>query len=79
MSLDEIYAAIPHRPPGNIHVRQEMQAHAPILVGEAVGTCVACRSAEQKGERRKLELSVTGSGEDGRLVFDGTITLYWAA
>ena len=73
------HKAIPHRPPGNIHVRQQMQAHAPIRVGEAVSTTVACQSAEQKGDRRKLELAVTGHGEDGRLVFNGVITLYWAA
>jgi acyl dehydratase len=73
------HKAIPHRPPGNIHVCQTMQAHAPILVGEELGTAVSCLSAERKGERRKLELAVTGEGADGRLVFDGVITLYWAA
>lgn len=73
------HKAIPHRPPGNIHVRQQMQAHAPILVGEVVRTAVSRLAAERKGERRKLELAVTGHGADGRLVFDGVITLYWAA
>ena len=73
------HKAIPRRPPGNIHVRQTMQVHAPIHVGEMVSTAIACQSAEQKGERRKLELAVTGSDEGGRLLFDGLITLYWAA
>ena len=73
------HKALPHRPPGNIHVRQDMQVHAPIRLGEVVSTAVACRSAVQKEDRRKVELEVTGEGEGGRLLFDGLITLYWAA
>jgi len=73
------HKSIPHRPPGNIHAGQKMQLHAPVRSGEAVTTEVACLSAERKGERRKLELSVHGSGEDGRTVYTGLITLFWAA
>lgn len=67
------------RPPGNLHARQEMRLHSPINVGEAVITTIACASKELKGERRKLELTADGRGGNGRALFSGTITLYWAA
>jgi len=73
------HKAIPHRPPGNIHSRQQMEVHSPIRVGEQVASTVTCRSAELKRERRKLELDVTGKGQGERIVFSGLITLYWAA
>ena len=73
------HKAIPHRPPGNIHAGQRMQVHSPIRTGEGVTTTVTCLSTERKGERRKLELSVQGRSEDGRSVYSGLITLFWAA
>lgn len=73
------HKAIPSRPPGNIHVRQTMQLHAPIREGEEVATQVICQRAERSGERRKLDLAVETRGEDGRAVISGLISLYWAA
>lgn len=73
------HKAIPHRPPGNIHASQKMQALSPIRVGEAVATAVHCQSAAMKRGRRMLELSVEAEGEDGRIVYTGLITLFWAA
>jgi acyl dehydratase len=73
------HKAIPHRPPGNIHAGQRMQAHSSIRAGESVTTTVTCLSAERKGERRKLELTMHGRGEDGRSVYNGLATLFWAA
>lgn len=67
------------RPPGNLHVRQQMRLHAPMHAGDAVTTTIVCRSKELKGERRKLELLATGHGSEGAHVYDGVITLYWAA
>jgi len=67
------------RPPGNLHARQQMRLLAPIHAGQAVTTTIACASKEMKGERRKLELTAEGRGSDGRALFTGTITLYWAA
>ncbi len=73
------HKAIPHRPPGNIHAGQKMQFLSSIRPGETVTTIVVCQAAERKGERRKLELGVVGRGEDGRTVYTGLITLFWAA
>lgn len=67
------------RPPGNLHVRQQMRLHTPIHAGEAIVTTIACQAKEMRGERRKLELLAKGRAADGRAVFDGTLTLYWAA
>lgn len=73
------HKAIPQRPPGNIHAGQKMLAAAPIRVGETITSVVSCCAVERKGERRKLELAVHGRGEDGRTVYSGLITLFWAA
>lgn len=67
------------RPPGNLHVRQQMRLHEAMQVGEPVTTQIACQAKELKGERRKLELRATGRGNGGRLLYDGVLTLYWAA
>jgi acyl dehydratase len=67
------------RPPGNLHARQQMRLHDPIRRGEAVTTSITCASKELKGERRMVVLNAQGRGEGGRLLFDGVITLYWAA
>lgn len=67
------------RPPGNLHVRQQMRLHAPMRAGDPVTTAITCRTKELKGERRKLELLARGEGSDGGLLYEGVITLYWAA
>ena len=67
------------RPPGNIHTRQHMRLFAPILPGEAVTTTITCTSKEMAGERRKLALTAEGHGPEGRAIYSGTLTLYWAA
>lgn len=71
--------AVGLRPPGNIHVRQQMRLHAPMRMGDPVTTGIACKAKELKGERRKIELAATGQGSDGTLLYEGIITLYWAA
>lgn len=67
------------RPPGNLHVHQKMRLHSPIWRQEAVTTSVMCETKEHKGKRKKLVLGMQGHGEGGRLLFDGEMTLYWAA
>lgn len=67
------------RPPGNLHVRQQMRLHAPMRAGDPVTTRIECGTKELKGERRKLELLATGRGGGGSLLYEGVITLYWAA
>lgn len=67
------------RPAGNLHVQQTFSLHDRIRLDEWVTTTIGCLAKEMKGTRRKVELSAEGSGADGRRVFSGVITLYWAA
>ena len=67
------------RPPGNVHARQRFTLHAQPRQGEAIRTVVTCRSKELKRERRYVELDVAGTGEGGRPIYAGTLTLIWAA
>lgn len=67
------------RPPGNLHVRQDLQICAPVRVGEEVTTTVTCLDKELRKERRVVRLAVSGTGANSRSLFDGIITLFWAA
>jgi hypothetical protein len=67
------------RPAGNLHVQQTFSVHDRIRIDETVTTTISCLTKELKNSRRKIELSAEGCGSDGRDVFSGVITLYWAA
>jgi hypothetical protein len=67
------------RPAGNLHVQQTFSLHDRIRLDETVTTTICCLTKEIKGSRRKVELSAKGCGSDGRDVFSGVMTLYWAA
>lgn len=67
------------RPPGNIHAGQSFETYDRIAVGEAVTTEVKCLDKRMKGERRLVELEAYATGGDGRSLFKGVLTLYWAA
>ena len=67
------------RPAGNLHSQQQMRLSDAIRVGEAVTTSIECHGKEMKGTRREVELFARGRGSDGRPLYDGTITLFWAA
>lgn len=67
------------RPPGNVHARQTLALHSAPRVGEAVTTTYRCAGKEMRRERRYVEVDAQARGEDGRLLFDGRMTLIWAA
>lgn len=67
------------RPPGGVHARQRLRLEALPAQGEAIHTTVACRSKELKRERRYVDLEVRGTGEGGRPIYSGLITVIWAA
>jgi len=67
------------RPPGNVHSRQRLSMRGVPRPGESVRTVMRCESKEMKRERRYVELRATGSGENGRPIYDGYLTLIWAA
>lgn len=67
------------RPPGNVHAKQQLRMHAVAQQGEAIRVSVVCAGKEMRRERRYVELKVRGTGRDERALFDGLITLIWAA
>ena len=67
------------RPPGNVHARQQLQMHALPRLGETMRIAVACVGKEIRRERRYVDLSVRATGDGGRALFEGRISLIWAA
>lgn len=67
------------RPPGNIHVRQRLELLAGIAPGEAVTTELECAGKELKRERRYVELGCRANGKAGRPLFEGRMSIIWAA
>jgi hypothetical protein len=67
------------RPPGNVHARQRFSLESPPRQGEAIRTVIACVEKAFKRERRYVELQARGTGEEGRPIFTGRMTLIWAA
>ena len=67
------------RPPGNIHVRQRLELYAGSAPDEAITTEFECVGKELKRERRYVELACRASGKAGRPLFDGRMTIIWAA
>ena len=66
------------RPPGNVHGRQWLQAHAPMHLGDTVRTRMRCLSKELKSGRRWVQLEALGSVAD-KPAYTGRLTLLWAA
>lgn len=67
------------RPPGNVHAKQQLSMHGIPQQGEALRVAVVCASKAMRRERRYVELQVSGTGHGGRKLFDGLLTLIWAA
>lgn len=67
------------RPPGNVHARQQFALQAPPRRGEAVRSVVSCVGKEMRRGRRYVELQVQGSGDGGRAIYTGRLSLIWAA
>ncbi|HWS74727.1 MAG TPA: hypothetical protein VN324_06250 [Quisquiliibacterium sp.] len=67
------------RPPGNMHARQHLEMAAAPRRGESVTTAFTCAGKELRRERRYVEVDTRSTGEGGRLLFTGRMTLIWAA
>lgn len=67
------------RPPGNVHARQQLSMRNLPQCGEAIRVTVHCAHKEMRRERRYVDLKVHGTGQGGRTLFDGVISLIWAA
>lgn len=67
------------RPAGNVHARQRLNMHTLPTPGEAIRVSVTCAGKELRRDRKYVELLVQGCGAGNRPLFDGLITLIWAA
>jgi acyl dehydratase len=67
------------RPPGNVHARQKLRMYGVPQLGESIRVSVRCSHKEMRRERRYVDLQVQGVGEGDRPLFEGLISLIWAA
>ena len=67
------------RPPGNVHARQRFTLEAVPAPGEAIRTVLSCAGKELKRERRYVDFQVRATGEGGRALYGGILTIIWAA
>jgi acyl dehydratase len=67
------------RPPGNVQARQALALFGPPRVGERIRTVVTCVDKRIKRDRRQVDIRTEGTGEGGRPVYTGRMTLIWAA
>jgi hypothetical protein len=72
-------AVVQPRPPGNVHARQQLQVSALPHIGEAIRMRVRCAGKEIRRERRYVQIAVDGTGDGGRALFSGSLSLVWAA
>lgn len=67
------------RPPGNVHARQTLSLSAALRLGNPVTTTFTCAGKALRRERRYVEVDARATGDDGRPLFAGCMTLIWAA
>lgn len=67
------------RPAGNVHTKQALHMHALPQRGEAMRITVTCAGKEERRARKYVELRVQGTGSEQRPLFEGLLTLIWAA
>lgn len=79
MMMRAYLAVVAPRPPGNIHARQAFGLSSPPRVGERIRTVVTCVDKRINRDRRQVDLRTEGTGEGGRRVYEGRMTLIWAA
>lgn len=79
MMMRAYLGVVAPRPPGNVHAGQRFSLQAVPRAGEAIRTVVSCVSKELRRDRRYVELRTQGSGDGGRTIYDGRLTLIWAA
>jgi hypothetical protein len=67
------------RPPGNVQTRHRVALTGFPQSGEAVRTVITCLATELKRGHRYVELEARGSGDAGRAIYCGSMTMIWAA
>ncbi len=79
MMMRAYLSVVVPRPPGNVHARQRFTLERLPARGEPVTTVIRCLGKELRRERRYVELEARGMDALGALVYQGTMTLIWAA
>ena len=79
MMMRAYLGVVTPRPPGNVHARQHFNLQAPPHRDEAVRSVVSCATKEMRRGRRYVELLAQGSGDGGRAIYTGRLSLVWAA
>lgn len=72
-------AVVSPRPPGNIHARQSMVFASLPMAGDKLDITIECKAKEIKRGRRYVELLALGKAGDNTPIFQGVLTLIWAA
>lgn len=79
LSMRAFLGVVTPRPPGNVHAREKFTLASLPRPGEAVRTVISCAAKEIKRERFYVYLEVNGTGDGGRALFTGCMSLIWAA
>lgn len=67
------------RPPGNIHAKQLLRFSRLPALGDQITTTIRCRSKDIRRGRRYVELEANACRQGGGFLFQGVLTLVWAA
>ena len=67
------------RPPGNVHASQLFTVTNRPRVGEMIDNRLRCVGKVKRGERGFVDFELIATGEGGRPLFTGVMTLIWAA
>jgi hypothetical protein len=79
LAMRAFLTVVAPRPPGNVHARQQFTLARLPRAGEQVRTVIACAGKEIKRGRFYVDLQVQGTGDGGRDLFGGRMSLIWAA
>lgn len=78
MMMRAYMSVVAPRPPGNVHARQHIVLDDLPVQEESVRIEISCIAKELRRERRYVELQVDGTGDGGRPLYRGHMTLIWA-
>lgn len=78
MMMRAYMSVVAPRPPGNVHARQHIALDDVPVLDEKVRVEISCVAKEIRRERRYVELRADGTGEKGRPLYRGRMTLIWA-
>jgi hypothetical protein len=79
LSMRAFLEVVSPRPPGNVHAREQFSLASLPRLGEQVRNVISCVAKEIKRERFYVDLEVNGTGEGGRALYSGRMSLIWAA